>query len=455
MLTNKEIYAALKQTLPSGIKESVALKIITDTCEIADACVFVALKGENFDGHDFIATAIKSGATYIIAEKLPKELLEFKDKFIIVNDCLLAYQALAAFYRLKFSLPLIAITGSNGKTSTKDILYSALSENYCVLKNRANFNNEIGVPKTLFDLNADHQVAIVEMGMRGLGQIAQLTEMARPKIAIITTIAPTHIELLGSLENIAKAKAEIFKDFGADNLVILNYDNSYTRSMKPNCKTVFFGLESAADLYATDIESNELQTKFICHDKLRNLDYKVIVPLIGRHNISNTLAALAVASYLNIDLEKVLVGLAKAELSSMRQSIEHYLDNIIVINDAYNASPVSMQMALESLATVGVGRRKIAVLGDMLELGEFAPALHAQVGEYCVINKIDIVYTYGDFANEINKVARDSGIIAEHFLDKNSLAVNLKKNLQADDVLLFKGSRGMKMEELIEMIFKK
>ena len=455
MLTNKEIYQALGAVIPRGLIESRPLKIVTDTREITVNSVFVALKGEKFDGQIFISQALELGAVLIIAENIPDNQLINANKIIVVENSLKAYQKLASIYRHKFSLPVIAVTGSNGKTSTKDILASALQESFCVLKNQANFNNEIGVPKTLLELKDIHQIAVVEMGMRGLGQIAELAAIAKPTIAIITTITPTHIELLGSLKNIAQAKAEVFKEFAASNLVVLNYDNIYTREMQPACQKIYFGFSEEADIAAIDIVADSKQTQFTCVDKVRNLDYQVRIPLLGRHNIAKTLAALAVASFLETDLTKVLLGLATCKLSSMRQSIEEYANNVLVINDAYNASPISMQMGLETLQSLSKQRRSIAVLGDMLELGTHAQTLHIQVGKYCLENKIDIVYTYGELAKLISDFLADKGIIVKHFLDKQLLAKDLKSCLQKDDVLLVKGSRGMKMEEIIEMIFDK
>lgn len=453
MLTNKEIYTALGLDFPKEMAEETLETISTDSRNVMTGAAFIALKGENFDGHDFIRPALEKGAKLIIAENcLGVEKSDYK-KVILVQNSLTAYQRLAQYYRQKFSIPVVAITGSNGKTSTKDILACAMQNSWFVLKNEANFNNEIGVPKTIFEITSEHQVAIVEMGMRGLGQIEQLAEIAKPTVAIITTIAPTHIELLGSIENIAKAKAEVFKDFSENDLVILNYDNEYTRNMNPASPKIYFGMDSAADISAYNIIVDSRETKFICVDRIRGQEYTVRIPLLGRHNVLNTLAALAVASFFKLELSKVLTGLAECELSSMRQSIIKKDDNILVINDAYNASPVSMEMALETLQVLSKQGRSIAILGDMLELGEFSEELHKQVGEYCINNNIDLVYTYGKAAQEISRMLIAQGRASKHFFDKISLANEVKEILRKNDVLLFKGSRGMKMEELIEMIF--
>lgn len=451
MLTTKEIYDLLNTPLPTGFATAPVNKISTDSRDLEAGSVFIALTGDNFDGHAFIAKAFAAGAALVIAEHRPDNILPTQ-QLITVADSLRAYQDIAAHYRNKFDIPVIAITGSNGKTSTKDILAAALSASMPVLKNHANFNNDIGVPKTLLQLNTEHRAAIVEMGMRGPGQIARLTEIAKPQLAIITSITPTHIELLGSLENIAQAKAEIFKDFGPEDIVVLNCDNQFTRQMQPRCRCIYFGLDAAADIAAKDIAYHEEYTVFTCVDKLRKASYQVQIPLLGEHNITNTLAALAVSSIFKLDLEQTLAGLQTVQISRMRQSIEKY-GEITVINDAYNASPVSMHMGLKTLQSVAHNRRSIAVLGDMLELGEFAQQLHTELAEHCQACQIDLTLTYGPLTCYTHEKLSALGLNSEHFTEKSALANYLQQIVQAGDVLLFKGSRGMKMEELIPMSF--
>ena len=453
MISLSEVVTVTKGIVCGVEKERLFKGVTTDSRNVGKDDLFVALIGENFDGHDYCQAALEKGAAAVLVQKKVSGLTT-EATTILVEDTLTAYQQIAHAYRkAQKNLKVIAITGSNGKTSTKDILACAMQNSWFVLKNEANFNNEIGVPKTIFEITSEHQVAIVEMGMRGLGQIEQLAEIAKPTVAIITTIAPTHIELLGSIENIAKAKAEVFKDFSENDLVILNYDNEYTRNMNPASPKIYFGMDSAADISAYNIIVDSRETKFICVDRIRGQEYTVRIPLLGRHNVLNTLAALAVASFFKLELSKVLTGLAECELSSMRQSIIKKDDNILVINDAYNASPVSMEMALETLQVLSKQGRSIAILGDMLELGEFSEELHKQVGEYCINNNIDLVYTYGKAAQEISRMLIAQGRASKHFFDKISLANEVKEILRKNDVLLFKGSRGMKMEELIEMIF--
>ena len=454
MLTSKEIYELFKQQCPPAfVALADDVKVSTDTRDLGENSVFVALKGEKFDGHHFIDKALEAGALFAVAEHIPTGIAA--ERICLVQDTTQAYQEIATYYRSKFDIPVVAVTGSNGKTSTKDMIFDCLKGSMKVLKNHANFNNEIGVPKTLLGLNLEHQAAVVEMGMRGLGQIATLTEIAKPTMAVITTVNATHIELLGSIENIAIAKAEIFKDFTQDNIVVLNYDNVYVKTMNPLCPKVYFGLTESADVYATEIKYSDCCTSFKCVDKLRKESYMVSIPLVGEHNLYNALAALTVASLLKVNVEEALHGLAETQLSAMRQTVEKYSKNITVINDAYNAGPVSMQMALDTLKTMAPHSRKIAVLGDMLELGEISRAAHENLARDCVRASVDIVFLYGECTKFTAQEAVKIGLNAVHFEDKLQLSAYLKKIIKHNDVLLFKGSRGMGMEEVITNVFNK
>lgn len=452
MLRLEEIYNLFQAELPAEFTDVFIEKISTDTRDLGTNSVFVALKGEKFDAHDFIASALENGAEVAIAQQIPQGVPAAK--ILLVEDTLRAYQQIAAYHRSKFHIPVIGITGSNGKTSTKDLTAACLGASLKVLKNHANFNNEIGVPKTLLQLNEEHQAAIVEMGMRGLGQIALLTKIARPDIAVITTVNATHIELLGSVDNIARAKAEIFENFDGGHAVILNYDNPYTKNMQPPCPKIYFGLDERADISAKNIIYTADSTTFDCVDKLRQAEYSVRLNIVGEHNVSNALAALAVAAVMKIELSSVLQGLAAAQISDMRQSIEKYPKNITVINDAYNAGPVSMHMAIKSLRAIGKTARKIAVLGDMLELGSLAQLSHEDLAVFCAQEHIELLLLYGELTKFTYHKAQQLQIPVRHFDDQQALAEVLSKELQPGDVLLFKGSRGMKMENIINLVFK-
>lgn len=444
MFQLSELYELFMERLPENFSDITISSISTDSRTAVAGTAFFALQGENFDGHDFAHIACDNGASVLILQhsidKLPVDI-----PIIMVQDTLMAYQELALYHRQKFSIPVVAITGSNGKTSTKDLVAAALNNSHKVLKTFANYNNEIGVPKTLLELNKEHEVVIVEMGMRGLNQIDLLTKIARPNIAVVTTVNDTHIELLSTIENIASAKAELVNALAGNDYCVLNYDNEWTRKMarQTKAKVISYGLAKTADLSAEKIVIGENSTIFICNDQLRQAAYLVETNLIGEHNVYNTLAALAVASILETNLAATLSGLAHTEVSAMRQEISKYND-ITVINDAYNASPASMSAALLMLKNYP-GTRKIAVLGDMLELGENSAQMHKEIGEYAEKLGIDLVVTYGDLAKNISDC---------WFPTHEAVAQYLKQNILSGDIILFKGSRGMQMEKIIPIIFK-
>ena len=428
--------------------------VVTDTRLVKKGVLFVALIGEKFDGHDFIQTAIEKGAAGVVVSRnySETELRDLPITVIQAEDTLKAYQLLAKVYRRRFSIPVIAITGSNGKTTTKDFTAAVLSANFNVLKTEANFNNEIGLPKTLLQLQANHQVAVVEMGMRGFGQIAELAEIAQPTIGIVTNVGETHMEILGSLANIAKAKAELVEHLDENSVAILNADNSFVAAMqsKVKGKCITFGIDKPSDLKAGHIKTvHKNCTEFDC--TFKGQSYSFVLPIVGRHNVYNVLAALAVGFTLGlsaVEMQKGLTGFAATKMRFEIQQVGLYQ----VINDAYNASPMSMKAALETLAEVAA-RRKIAVLGDMLELGSVSVAAHKNIGKLVADQKIDALITFGDMAAHIAQEARTAGVQLVYICKSHAEAgIALKEILQPEDTILFKGSRGMQMEKIIDLI---
>lgn len=428
--------------------------VVTDTRLVKKGVLFVALIGEKFDGHDFIQTAIEKGAAGVVVSRnySETELRDLPITVIQAEDTLKAYQLLAKVYRRRFSIPVIAITGSNGKTTTKDFTAAVLSANFNVLKTEANFNNEIGLPKTLLQLQANHQVAVVEMGMRGFGQIAELAEIAQPTIGIVTNVGETHMEILGSLANIAKAKAELVEHLDENSVAILNADNSFVAAMqsKVKGKCITFGIDKPSDLKAGHIKTvHKNCTEFDC--TFKGQSYSFVLPIVGRHNVYNVLAALAVGFTLGlsaVEMQKGLTGFAATKMRFEIQQVGLYQ----VINDAYNASPMSMKAALETLAEVAA-RRKIAVLGDMLELGSVSVAAHKNIGKLVADQKIDALITFGDMAAHIAQEARTAGVQLVYTCKSHAEAgIALKEILQPEDTILFKGSRGMQMEKIIDLI---
>lgn len=428
--------------------------VTTDTRKVEEGMLFVALKGEKFDGHDFIAQAAEKGAIGAIVDK-DYDVSQLEDvdiDILAVNDTLTAYQDLAKFWRSKFSIPVIAITGSNGKTTTKDLTAAVLSGKWNVLKTQANFNNEIGLPMTLLQLNKTHDAAVVEMGMRGLGQIKALTEIAKPTVGVITNVGETHMELLGSVENIAKAKSEMAQAIEIDGKVILNADDEHVAKMHELTKAhaVYFGINHAADVKAFDIKTVDGgKTEF---DALvgENTAHFTL-NMLGIHNVYNCLAALAVGYVCGLTIEEMQKGLATFKPTAMRFEYAQ-IGDFNIINDAYNASPASTKAALKNLAEVAKGR-KILVMGDMFELGELEVKAHEDIAVQAKEAGVAVLITRGELTKNTARKARETGIPEIYECTSHEEAASLlKKILQKGDTVLFKGSHGMHMEKIIELL---
>lgn len=454
MVDTRLIEAALN--IKCSISDNVEFSgITTDSRAVKEGELFVALSGENFDGHNYCAQAVAAGAAGILVSKevvdIPSKTAVFK-----VDNTLAAYQKVANAYRKSFpNLKVFAVTGSNGKTSTKDLLAACLGCKYNVLKTQGNFNNEIGLPKTLLNIDEATDIAVVEMGMRGLGQITELCEIAEPDSGLITNVGETHMELLGSMENIGLAKSEIVENLPADGFAVLNGDNSYVvkAAEKTQAKTVFFGLTEQCDYQGYNIKTSGNGTSFICKEKSTGKEAEVKLQLIGEHNVYNALSAIAGAACYGITIEESAVALATARLTGSRQEII-YIGDITFINDAYNASPASMEAALKTLAEAkkaAPAGRTIAVLADMLELGHISEASHRKVGQWAVENKVDFVLTYGTEAAFISEEAALAGGKTKHCQDRQEAADVLRAMAKAGDIILLKGSRSMQVDKMLEL----
>lgn len=446
--TVEEVCLATKGTLNVSAQPKGFTGVSTDTRTVQKGDLFIPLIGENFDGHEFIQQAIEKGASGVVFSHkdmaLPQQITA-----IFVTDTLLALQDLARFHRQRFTIPVVAITGSNGKTTTKDMAAAVLSNQFHVLKTEANYNNEIGLPLTLLQLTQEHEVAVVEMGMRGKGQIRQLANIALPTIAIITNVGETHLELLGSMEEIAAAKAELLEVIPGNGVSILNGDNVYVRekAKEAKCRIVFFGLQEG-DIRADNIHINAQSIDFVCHTN--NDAFTVDIPTTGKHNVYNALAAIALGMELGMNADSISSGFRAFNASPMRLHIERFGD-YLVVNDAYNASPMSMAAAIDTMLEVAKGR-KVAVLGDMLELGPIAVSAHEAIGEKLAQCGIEIVVTVGELAASIANKASSCGINqVVGCSDHEQAQAELKKLLMPGDTILIKGSRGMKMEKIINM----
>lgn len=436
------------------IKQAANMKfngVATDTRRIRPGDLFIALKGERFDGHDFIIQAIQNGAAGVIMSRTDDLIISDNIAVIKVDDTLKALQRLASFHRQRYNIPIVAVTGSNGKTTTKDMIAAVLANRFTVLKTEANFNNEIGLPLTLLNLSSIHDVGIVEMGMRGLGQIKELADIALPNVGVVTNVGETHIELLGSIENIARAKAELAECLPKDGMVILNGDNEHVRAMggKTPARILFYGLEEDCDVQGIDI--NTTATSMTVGIKYLGQVTKLFIPTVGKHNVYNALAAVSVGLGLGMSIDEIGEGLKHFVASGMRLAIQTK-GNYTVINDAYNASPLSMTAAVDTLVEIASGR-KVVVLGDMLELGHVAIEAHQRIGRKLGQSGIDVVVTVGDLASFIAKEAGRSGSGVSLACKNHEEAANaLKQYLMPGDTILIKGSRGMKMEQILDVL---
>jgi len=423
-------------------------RVSTDTRLIEPGALFVALKGEKRDGHEFVLDAIAKGAKGVLVDRV----FTTDATQIVVKDTWQALSDLALFNRQEIGLKVIGITGSNGKTTTKDLVKAVLAQQFKVQATEKNYNNELGVPLTLLSFDEATEIGVVEMGMRGLGEIDALCQIARPDIGIITNVGEAHIELLKSRQNIALAKSELIKNLPLNGIAIVNGESPYLKEIILNypVKKYFFG-QKMGDLYIKKLVSTEDGVSFTTGGLLEEEFY---LPLFGIHNAVNALAAIIAGLTLGLNPEQIKRGLKDAKLTGMRLEIVD-IGSLKVIKDYYNASPTSTIAALKVLANTDSVRRKIAVLGEMYELGEYEIEGHRRVGEEALRLGVDFLITVGPKALEIAKGARDLGMSLQNIFSFNSKidAGNfLLTFLKPNDILLLKASRGMKFEELYQII---
>ncbi|MGE5473333.1 MAG: UDP-N-acetylmuramoyl-tripeptide--D-alanyl-D-alanine ligase [Ignavibacteriales bacterium] len=448
-----EIIKATNGTLLSGSPESEIKNISTDTRKLMPGDLFIPLAGENFDGHDFIVKALENSICGYLTAKTPESLSNVI--IIKVEDTLKALQDIAGYYRNKFDIPIVGVTGSVGKTSTKEMVFNVLSKKYNALKNQGNFNNHIGVPLTLLNLSNENRSAVVEMGMSGMGEISILSKITKPHIAVITNIGLAHIGKLGSKQNILKAKTEIFDGMEDNGIAVLNADDSMLLKLRDSIglKTIYFGLCEQSDIRAYNIKVDEdMNTSFTV--KINNKEYFFKICIPGLHNVYNALAAIAVGLNFEIPVQDMIEPIAEYRPEKMRMNIVKLKNNIKVLNDVYNANPTSMEEALKVTQQMP-GARKIAVLGDMLELGEWTRQAHIDIGKSVVKNSINHLITLGENSRFIAEGAAMLGMSQKKIISFNNIEdANryLAKLVREGDVILIKGSRGMKMEGIVDFI---
>jgi UDP-N-acetylmuramoyl-tripeptide--D-alanyl-D-alanine ligase len=451
-LTLKEIVGAVNGEIVKTGKELRYISVSTDTRTIQKDSIFIALRGENFNGNHYAAEASKKGAAVCIVDELLNSFEEFeKDSVVIkVDNSKEALLSMAKYYRSRLKLKVVGITGSTGKTSTKDLVAAVLGTKYKVFKTKGNFNNEIGLPLMIFKLTDEYDVAVLEMGMSNLGEIHRLADVARPDIGIITNIGVSHIEYLKTRENILKAKMEITDFFNRNNTLIINYDNDMLKNVNSSeYKLVKISAEEDnADYKAMDIALDEQSIHFRVEEKSGNNSPEFNFDIPGKHNVLNSLLAIACGKELGIAYEEMLEAKYNLEFTSMRLDIVKGI-KFTIIDDCYNASPDSMKAALEVLNNIA-GRRKIAVLGTMKELGEESYRLHKEVSQYAASMNVDLLITVGEFNEAFREGFSKSGFIA--FQSTDEAIEYIVNNLSTEDVVLVKASRSMKFETIIEKL---
>jgi len=457
MFTVGDILGAVKGKLLSGNPDEMLTGVSTDTRKIKSGELFVAIKGGNFDGHSFILDAVSKGAGGVLVQEGGITNANFKlpdVSFISVKDSIRALGDIGNFHRSRFNIPIIGITGSNGKTTTKEMIAAILSKKFNILKSFGTENNNIGVPLTLMRLNGGHKIAVLEMGTNHLGEIRRLSEIARPTMAIITNIGPSHLEYLEDVDTVLKAKLEILEYMDKDGKLILNADDGGLRTIKTTPGTVWFGFDKEADFYADKINMEPDGINFRLNGK-----WDISLGVLGRHNVHNALGAIACAWDFGVSIDDIRDALKEFRVPNMRMEVKRFGD-IKIINDTYNANPQSMKQAIEALRDMATEGRKVLFAGDMLELGTFSGRFHHLVGKQAAESGIDLIVAVGKLAEHIAKGAQEAGMsqrkiklcaVTKEACEK--IAGLIKKG----DTILVKGSRAMKMEGIVnelELQFK-
>ncbi len=424
-------------------------KISIDSRDVDENTLFVALIGERFDAHDFVEDVLKKGVKAVVCSRPMGD----DERIIYVEDTGKALLDIAHGYRKMFDIPFVGLTGSVGKTTSKGMIYSVVKKKFNALRTAGNLNNEIGVPRTLFCLEEYHEAAVIEMGMNHFDEISRLSKTVEPSIAVITNVGTAHIENLGSREGILKAKLEILHGMEKGSTLIINGDNDMLATVETEDYEIMrFGIDGEnLQMKAVDIKSDETGSTFKA--VYGEEETEVFVPAVGIHNVYNALCAMCVGKKLGYSLKESAEGIADFESEGMRQKITR-ADGKIFIEDCYNANPDSMLASLDALATIKT-KKSFAVLGDMLELGEYSEKAHRLVGEKAAKTGCEWVLTFGELSGYIADEAQKNGCKAKKFDDKEALAEFLFENLGEGDAVLFKGSRGMKMEEIFLSLYKK
>ena len=420
--------------------------VVLDSRLLQEGYVFIATMGEKVDGHKFIPSVFEKGAMAVICEEVPEVLT---GPCIQVKDSFIALKKLAAFYRQQLDITVVGITGSVGKTSTKEFVAGVLATKYQVWKTQGNFNNEVGLPLTVLQLREEHEIAVLEMGISDFGEMHRLSEIAKPDICVLTNIGQCHLEFLGDRDGVLKAKTEILDFLNPNGMIFVNGDDDKLVTLRERWqdKLVCFGRGAANDVYAANEISKGLLGSTM--DIVGSMELKEVqIPLPGEHMVLNALAAAAVAKYLQLSLEEIKEGIKRVQAVSGRSNLIPY-EEFVLIDDCYNANPVSMKAAIDLLQSAN--GRKVAVLGDMFELGEEEEKLHYEVGEYTK-NKVDYLVCVGNLAEQIYKGAnanKSENMTSLYLQDKEDVYKHLKEIIKPQDTILLKASHGMGFADIV------
>jgi UDP-N-acetylmuramoyl-tripeptide--D-alanyl-D-alanine ligase len=449
---------ATRGRLLQGGLELPVMRINTDSRQAQPGDAFVPLVGETFDGHDFIAGAVARGVTVVLIQAdraIPA--IPHETAVIAVPDTLRALGDLARAWRLQHRIPVVGVTGSNGKTSTKEMLTRILEQNLRVLKNRGNFNNLVGVPLTLLELRSHHGVAVVEMGINVPGEMAQLVDIVRPDVGLITNIQPAHLEGLRSPEDILREKGRLWQALSTEGLAVINVDDERLRTLAQTltARQLSYSMRDAsADVQvvgAVHLDAGGSRFRLMLSGEV----VEISLPVLGIHQAQNGVAAAAIAHGLGVTGPAIAAGLAQHQPVSQRMQVHQLADGTNLVNDTYNATPVSMVAALQAVAAVRRERPVVAVLGEMRELGSGSAALHRQVGRQIGELGLERLITLGDLATEIGRGAQEAGMSPSdcHHAESHTEAIALlKENWPEGAWIVVKGSRGMRMEKVVEGI---
>ncbi len=454
--TSELIHALMGRQI-AGRTESVFTGVSTDSRSVRRGDLFIALVGKRLDGHDFVSEAVRGGAAGVVVSRECSPNDDADDVVIVmVDDTTKALLRLAAWHRCRFRCRVAAVTGSNGKTTTKDLTWAILSRRYRTLRSQGSKNNHIGLPLTLLELNDKTEAAVLELGTSAFGEVRLLAFICQPDVGCITNVGPAHLEFFGSVQNVAAAKAELLEELDESSPVVLNADDEWSEWVRYKARgpIVTFGIHRKADFMAENVSARDGYVSFRLVANLLGSRRTIELPFPGGHNARNALAAAALSSQMGAGISEIEEGLAAAKLPSMRYEVSTF-SGITVINDAYNANPVSMMAALSSFCETDVRGRRIFVCGDMLELGIHAHEAHREVGLFLRSKPIDYVIAFGELAPIVGKAAFGEGMEGEKWTSCRSPeeVLSVLKNVAASgDAVLIKGSRANAMERIVDAL---